>query len=71
MTSIFVEAKRKFQKNNEIEMPFILRLKRMNKLLEIVDILVNQAVKLCGEMNTLKNTKKILPRVCSCQDTFF
>jgi hypothetical protein len=38
----FVEAKRKFKKNNRIEMPFILRLKRVNKLLEIVDIPVNQ-----------------------------
>ncbi len=40
--SIFVEAKRKFEKNNGIEMPFIPRLKRVNKLLEIVDISVNQ-----------------------------
>jgi hypothetical protein len=38
----FVEAKRKFKKNYGIEMPFILRLKRVNKMLEIVDIPVNQ-----------------------------
>jgi hypothetical protein len=38
----FLEAKRKFEKNNWIEMPFILRLKRVNELLEIVDIPVNQ-----------------------------
>ncbi len=38
----FVEVKRKFEKNNGIDMPFILRLKRVNKLLEIVDIPVNQ-----------------------------
>jgi hypothetical protein len=38
----FVEAKRKFEKTDGIEMPFILRLKRVNKLLEIVDIPVNQ-----------------------------
>ncbi len=38
----FVKAKRKFEKNNGIEMPFILRLKSVNKLLEIVDIPVNQ-----------------------------
>ncbi len=40
--NLFVEAKRKFEKNNGIEMPFILRLKRVNKLLEIVNIPVNE-----------------------------
>ncbi len=39
----FVEAKRKFKTNNGIEIPSILRLKRVKKLLEIVDIPVNQA----------------------------
>ncbi len=38
----FVEAKGKFEKNNGIEIPFILRLKRVNELLEIVDILAEQ-----------------------------
>jgi hypothetical protein len=38
-----VEAKRKFKKNNDGKMPFILRLKRVNELLEIVGIPVNQA----------------------------
>ena len=41
--NLFVEAKRKFEKNNGIEMPFILRLKRVIELLEMVDMLVNQA----------------------------
>ncbi len=40
---LFVEVKRKFQKNNGIEMTFILRLKRVTELLERVDIAVNQA----------------------------
>ena len=53
----FVEAKRKFQKKVGIEMPFILRLKRVIKLLEIVGMPVNQARSLCGEMSTLLNTK--------------
>jgi hypothetical protein len=39
----FVEAKRKFRKKNGMKMPFILRLKRVNKLLEKLDIPVNQA----------------------------
>ncbi len=39
----FVEAKRKFQKKVGIEMTFILRLKRVIELLEIVDMPVNQA----------------------------
>ena len=53
----FVEAKKMFQKKVEIEMPFILRLKRVIKLLEIVDMPVNQARLFCGEMSTLVNTK--------------
>jgi hypothetical protein len=39
----FMEAKRKFQKKVGIKMPFILRLKRVIELLEMVDMLVNQA----------------------------
>ena len=39
----FVEAKRKFQKKVGIKMPFILRLKRVIELLEMVDMPVNQA----------------------------
>jgi hypothetical protein len=39
----FVEAKRKFRKKVRIKMPFILRLKRVIELLEMVDMLVNQA----------------------------
>jgi hypothetical protein len=38
----FMEVKRKFDKNNGIKMPFILRIKRVNELLEIVNIPVNQ-----------------------------
>jgi hypothetical protein len=52
-------------------MPFILRLKRVIDLLEIVDMPVNQARLLCGEMSTLVSTKKILSSVCSRQETFF
>ena len=39
----FVEVKRKFRKKVGIETPFILRLKRLIELLEMVDMPVNQA----------------------------
>ena len=51
-----------FQEKVGIEMPLILRLKRVIELLEIVDMPMNQARSLCGEMSTLANTKN------SCQE---
>ena len=41
--SIFRGGKKDDPKNIWIEMPFVLRLKRVIELLEIVDMLVNQA----------------------------
>jgi hypothetical protein len=60
--SIFRGGKKDVPKKVGIELPFILRLKRVIKLLEIVDMLVNQTRLLCGEMSTLVNTKN------SCQE---